>query len=65
MAASGDEGRRVQRPTHSQALKETAARHRHGIPPSAGDYQRERLVEKPVWEGKCYSGQVNRANFTS
>ena len=30
MAASGDEGRRVRCPTHSQALKETAARHRHG-----------------------------------
>jgi hypothetical protein len=35
MTASGDEGRRVRGPTDSQALKETAARHRHGIPPSA------------------------------
>jgi hypothetical protein len=32
MAASGDEGRRVRCPTYSQALKETAARHRHGDP---------------------------------
>ncbi len=32
MAASGDEGRRVRCPTHSQALKETAARYRHGDP---------------------------------
>src|SRR6185503_17362696 len=49
MAASGDEGERVRRPTYSQALKETAARHRHGLPPSATDYRHERLIEQPVW----------------
>ncbi len=45
VATGGHEGGSMRAPTHSQALKETAARHRHGIPPSATDYRRERQVK--------------------
>src|SRR5439155_4282442 len=51
MTASGHERGGVRIPSHSQALKETAARHRHGIPPSAtDDYRRVRV--------KCLLGKA-------
>src|SRR5205814_3764306 len=61
VTASGHEGGGMRRATHSQALKETAARHRHGD--SSFSYRRlPTRTRKTCWGRQDALRQVNRTD---